>query len=123
MADELFGPFFARAEVPSLGRGDRPQSMDAPKNPFGPVFLFSQSLSARRPCLAGTELGGSGFNYVVMQVGGAGNCRSEAVGASGMGNYHGKAGFEPSRTTQACSDALPVPICRSAIRPTATASA
>jgi len=90
MADELFGPLLPVLSVPSLAAAIA-RINDAPK-PLA-LYLFSQSLSAQETLLAGTSSGGVCFNDVVMQVG-VPELPFGGVGASGMGNYHGKAGFD-----------------------------
>ncbi|MCT0201180.1 aldehyde dehydrogenase family protein [Synechococcus sp. CS-603] len=90
MAEELFGPLLPVLSVPSLAAAIA-RINDAPK-PLA-LYLFSQSLSAQETLLAGTSSGGVCFNDVVMQVG-VPELPFGGVGASGMGNYHGKAGFD-----------------------------
>jgi aldehyde dehydrogenase (NAD+) len=55
--------------------------------------LFSRSNAAERQLLAGTSSGSYCRNDVVMQAGLA-ELAFGGVGSSGMGSYHGQAGFD-----------------------------
>ncbi|MEY4840897.1 MAG: hypothetical protein RLZZ374_1805 [Cyanobacteriota bacterium] len=57
------------------------------------LYLFSRSNAAERQLLAGTSSGSYCRNDVVMQAGLA-ELAFGGVGSSGMGSYHGQAGFD-----------------------------
>jgi aldehyde dehydrogenase (NAD+) len=57
------------------------------------LYLFSSQRAAQEQLLQGTSSGGVCFNDVIMHVG-VPNLPFGGVGASGMGAYHGKAGFD-----------------------------
>ena len=90
MAGELFGPLLPVLSIGSLEEAIR-RIRSGPK-PLA-LYLFSRSRSAQQAVLAGTSSGGVCFNDVVMQVG-VPDLPFGGVGASGMGTYHGKAGFD-----------------------------
>ena len=56
------------------------------------LYLFSNDPAAQQRTLSCTSSGGVCFNDVVMQAGVAG-LPFGGVGESGMGTYHGRAGF------------------------------
>jgi aldehyde dehydrogenase (NAD+) len=90
MADELFGPLLPVLSIGSLQEGlalirKRPKPLA--------LYLFSRSATARSQLLAGTSSGGVCLNDVVLQVG-VPELPFGGVGASGMGSYHGQAGFD-----------------------------
>jgi aldehyde dehydrogenase (NAD+) len=89
MEEEIFGPILPLLEVNDLDdalafvRGrDRPLAL----------YLFSRSRAARRQLLQTSSSGGVAFNDVVIQ-GGMATLPFGGVGESGMGRYHGEAGF------------------------------
>ncbi|WP_399242477.1 aldehyde dehydrogenase family protein [Synechococcus sp. CS-1327] len=90
MNDELFGPLLPVLSVGSLQEAMRRINL-GPK-PLA-LYLFSRSRAAQQAILAGTSSGGVCFNDVVMQVG-VPELPFGGVGGSGMGTYHGKAGFD-----------------------------
>ena len=90
MAEELFGPLLPVLGIASLEEAIR-RIRSGPK-PLA-LYLFSRSDAAQEAVLAGTSSGGVCFNDVVMQVG-VPELPFGGVGASGMGTYHGKAGFD-----------------------------
>ncbi len=90
MADELFGPLLPVLSIGSLEEG-LAQIRKRPK-PLA-LYLFSRSATARSQLLAGTSSGGVCLNDVVLQVG-VPELPFGGVGASGMGSYHGQAGFD-----------------------------
>jgi aldehyde dehydrogenase (NAD+) len=56
------------------------------------LYLFGGDAQQQQQLLEGTSSGGVCFNDVVMHVG-IPDLPFGGVGASGMGNYHGEAGF------------------------------
>jgi aldehyde dehydrogenase (NAD+) len=89
MAEELFGPLLPVLEVDDLAQAmawinGRPKPLA--------LYLFSTSGDAQRQLLEGTSSGGVCINDVVMQVS-VPELPFGGVGNSGMGAYHGEAGF------------------------------
>jgi aldehyde dehydrogenase (NAD+) len=89
MAEELFGPLLPVVEVDDLHQAmawinGRPKPLA--------LYLFSQSGQAQRQLLEGTSSGGVCLNDVVMQAS-VPELPFGGVGNSGMGTYHGEAGF------------------------------
>lgn len=90
MQEELFGPLLPILEVDGLEQAiewinQRPKPLA--------LYLFSSSQQNQETVLHNTSSGGVCFNDVVMQVG-VPELPFGGVGASGMGAYHGKAGFD-----------------------------
>ncbi|MGA1572779.1 MAG: aldehyde dehydrogenase family protein [Vulcanococcus sp.] len=90
MQEELFGPLLPILEVDGLEQAiewinQRPKPLA--------LYLFSSSQQNQETVLNTTSSGGVCFNDVVMQVG-VPELPFGGVGASGMGAYHGKAGFD-----------------------------
>ena len=90
MQEELFGPLLPILEVDGLEQAiewinQRPKPLA--------LYLFSSSQRNQETVLDNTSSGGVCFNDVVMQVG-VPELPFGGVGASGMGAYHGKAGFD-----------------------------
>ena len=90
MQEELFGPLLPILEVDGLQQAiewinQRPKPLA--------LYLFSSSQQNQETVLNNTSSGGVCFNDVVMQVG-VPELPFGGVGASGMGAYHGKAGFD-----------------------------
>ncbi|MGA1004404.1 aldehyde dehydrogenase family protein [Vulcanococcus sp.] len=90
MQEELFGPLLPILEVDGLEQAiewinQRPKPLA--------LYLFSSSQRNQETVLNNTSSGGVCFNDVVMQVG-VPELPFGGVGASGMGAYHGKAGFD-----------------------------
>ena len=90
MQEELFGPLLPILEVDGLEQAiewinQRPKPLA--------LYLFSSSQQHQETVLNTTSSGGVCFNDVVMQVG-VPELPFGGVGASGMGAYHGKAGFD-----------------------------
>ncbi|PWL21348.1 MAG: aldehyde dehydrogenase family protein [Synechococcus sp. XM-24] len=90
MQEELFGPLLPILEVDGLEQAiewinQRPKPLA--------LYLFSSSQRNQETVLSKTSSGGVCFNDVVMQVG-VPELPFGGVGASGMGAYHGKAGFD-----------------------------
>jgi len=90
MAEELFGPLLPVLEVDDLQQAlgwinSRPKPLA--------LYLFSASGESQRRLLEGTSSGGVCLNDVVMQVS-VPELPFGGVGNSGMGRYHGEAGFQ-----------------------------
>ena len=90
MASELFGPLLPILAVASLAEAI--EAINSRPKPLA-LYLFSRSAAAERQLLAGTSSGSYCRNDVVMQAGLA-ELAFGGVGASGMGSYHGQAGFD-----------------------------
>lgn len=89
MQEEIFGPILPVLTVAGLEEA-LAQVRQRPK-PLA-LYLFSNDPSAQRRTLETTSSGGVCFNDVVMQVGAA-ELPFGGVGESGIGTYHGRAGF------------------------------
>jgi aldehyde dehydrogenase (NAD+) len=89
MQEELFGPILPVQQVADL-EAALVEVRSRPK-PLA-LYLFSTNRSAQERILATTSSGGVCFNDVVLQAGAAG-LPFGGVGESGMGSYHGHAGF------------------------------
>ena len=89
MQEELFGPL-----LPVLSIGGLEEALDQIRGRPSPLalYLFSRSREAQRRVLAASRSGGVVFNDVVLQAGAAA-LPFGGVGPSGMGRYHGQAGF------------------------------
>jgi aldehyde dehydrogenase (NAD+) len=90
LAGELFGPL-----LPVVGVSGLAQAMELIRQGPKPLalYLFSRSQAAQEQVMAGTSSGGVCMNDVVMQVG-VPELPFGGVGESGMGRYHGQAGFD-----------------------------
>jgi len=89
MQEELFGPLLPvltieglEAALEQIRRRPRPLAL----------YLFSRSAAAQRRVLEASCSGSVVFNDVVLQ-GGAAALPFGGVGPSGLGSYHGEAGF------------------------------
>ena len=89
MQEELFGPILPVLEVCDL-EAALAEVRSRPK-PLA-LYLFSPNRTAQERTLATTSSGGVCFNDVVLQAGAAA-LPFGGVGESGMGTYHGHAGF------------------------------
>ncbi|MEB3184503.1 MAG: aldehyde dehydrogenase family protein [Cyanobacteriota bacterium] len=89
MQDELFGPLLPVLPIQGL-EGALEQIRQRPR-PLA-LYLFSRSRQAQQRVLAASSSGSVVFNDVVLQ-GGAAALPFGGVGPSGMGSYHGEAGF------------------------------
>ena len=89
MQEEIFGPLLPMQTVPDLAAACR-EIRSRPK-PLA-LYLFSNDRQAQRQVLQQTSSGGVCFNDVVMQAGSS-QLPFGGVGESGMGCYHGEAGF------------------------------
>ena len=90
MQEELFGPLLPVLSVAHLDQAialinQRPKPLA--------LYLFSQQGLAQEQLLERTSSGGVCINDVIMHVG-VPELPFGGVGASGMGAYHGKAGFD-----------------------------
>ncbi len=90
MASELFGPLLPILGVESLA--EAVTAINSRPKPLA-LYLFSRSNAAERQLLAGTSSGSYCRNDVVIQAGLA-ELAFGGVGSSGMGSYHGQAGFD-----------------------------
>lgn len=90
MAEELFGPL-----LPILAVGSLEEAIAAVNGRPRPLalYLFSRDPGAADQLLERTSSGGVCINDVVMQAG-VPDLPFGGVGASGMGRYHGQAGFD-----------------------------
>ena len=89
MEEELFGPL-----LPVLTISGLEEALELGRGRACPLvfYLFSRSRKAQRRVLEASRSGGVVFNDVVVQVMAAA-LPFGGVGASGMGSYHGEAGF------------------------------
>jgi aldehyde dehydrogenase (NAD+) len=89
MQEELFGPI-----LPVLGVANLDAALAEVHRRPKPLalYLFSSSRAAQQQTLDRTSSGGVCFNDVVLQAGAAA-LPFGGVGESGMGTYHGQAGF------------------------------
>jgi len=90
MQEELFGPLLPVLEVDDVQQAI--QWINQRPKPLA-LYLFSRSRQNQETVLRQTSSGGVCFNDVVMQVG-VPELPFGGVGASGMGAYHGQAGFD-----------------------------
>jgi aldehyde dehydrogenase (NAD+) len=89
MQDELFGPLLPVLAVDGLEQAI--QLINQRPKPLA-LYLFTKQQQAKQRILEGTSSGGVCFNDVVLQVG-VPDLPFGGVGPSGMGAYHGEAGF------------------------------
>ena len=90
MADEIFGPLLPVIEYDDLEEAMvRVASLPKPLA----LYVFSRSRAERRRIIAALPSGGACENDVVVHVASA-RLPFGGVGPSGMGSYHGRAGFE-----------------------------
>ena len=89
MQEEIFGPILPVITIAGLEAGLQ-QVRSRPK-PLA-LYLFSNDKTAQRRTLQTTSSGSVCFNDVVMQAGAAA-LPFGGVGESGLGSYHGRAGF------------------------------
>jgi acyl-CoA reductase-like NAD-dependent aldehyde dehydrogenase len=90
MTDEIFGPILPVVEFADIG--EVLQSLRGKPKPLA-VYLFARDRSLQERVLAGTESGGVCINDTILQILGA-DLPFGGVGDSGMGTYHGRAGFD-----------------------------
>jgi aldehyde dehydrogenase (NAD+) len=89
MQEELFGPLLPVLRVSGLD--DAIERINQRPKPLA-LYLFSKQRDAQEQILQRTSSGGVCFNDVVMHVG-VPELPFGGVGSSGMGSYHGEAGF------------------------------
>ena len=89
MQEELFGPL-----LPLIAVRDLAMAMERIRRLPKPLalYLFGGKQQQQNELLMGTSSGGVCFNDVVMHVG-IPDLPFGGVGPSGMGSYHGEAGF------------------------------
>ena len=90
LQDELFGPLLPLLAVETLQ--DALAFINARPQPLA-LYLFSQSNQTQQQVLAGSSSGTVVVNDVILQASDA-NLPFGGVGPSGMGRYHGQAGFD-----------------------------
>lgn len=90
MQEEIFGPILPVLTYRDLDGAIA--AVNARPKPLA-VYLFSNNKTSQDCVLRETSSGGCCINDVIMQ-GGATALPFGGVGASGMGRYHGKAGFD-----------------------------
>ncbi len=89
MHEELFGPLLPVLRVNDLNEAI--ERINQRPKPLA-LYLFSKQRDAQQQILERTSSGGVCFNDVVMHVS-VPDLPFGGVGNSGMGNYHGEAGF------------------------------
>jgi aldehyde dehydrogenase (NAD+) len=90
MQEEIFGPLIPVIEVESIDAAiDLVRSRPHPLS----LYLFTESDAIERKVLAQTRAGSVCINHVLYQAS-ATSLPFGGVGPSGMGAYHGKAGFD-----------------------------
>jgi acyl-CoA reductase-like NAD-dependent aldehyde dehydrogenase len=90
MTDEIFGPILPVIEFADIG--EVLQTLREKPKPLA-VYLFAKDRSLHEHVLAETESGGVCINDTILQILGA-DLPFGGVGDSGMGTYHGRAGFD-----------------------------
>lgn len=90
MAEEIFGPILPVLAVEGLD--DAIAFVNGRDKPLA-LYIFSSDADAVERTIARTSAGGVCVNHTVLHVG-VGELPFGGVGASGMGAYHGKAGFD-----------------------------
>lgn len=90
MDEEIFGPVLPVVTIDSIERAcefvrDRPKPLS--------LYLFTSSRTTQKYVLANTSSGGVCMNHVILHIGDQ-RLPFGGVGDSGMGAYHGKAGFD-----------------------------
>ncbi len=90
MGEELFGPLMPILIIDNLNEAIK-EIVQQPR-PLA-IYMFGGTKQEQQMLVNQTSSGGVCFNDVVMQAG-VPELPFGGVGASGMGNYHGKAGFD-----------------------------
>lgn len=90
MREEIFGPILPVITYQTLG--DAIRFVNARPKPLA-LYLFSDDPKVREQVVSSTTSGGVGVNQVVMHLT-VPDLPFGGVGTSGMGAYHGKAGFD-----------------------------
>ena len=90
MEEELFGPLMPILTIPNLEKAIK--DICTQPRPLA-LYMFGGTATEQQKLLDQTSSGGVCFNDVVMQAG-IPELPFGGIGPSGMGRYHGKAGFE-----------------------------
>lgn len=90
MKEEIFGPILPIVRVPSVD--DAIAFVNERPRPLA-LYVFTESDAIEAKVLGGTTAGSVGVNHLVYQVA-VPELPFGGVGPSGMGSYHGKAGFD-----------------------------
>ena len=90
MHEEIFGPLLPLVAYDSIGRAI--DYVNARPHPLA-LYLFERDPGTVEAVLARTQAGGVTINDTLYHIAQHG-LPFGGVGASGMGGYHGKAGFE-----------------------------
>ena len=90
MSEELFGPLMPILNINGLNSAIK--GINSQPRPLA-IYMFGGAENEQQTLLNQTSSGGVCFNDVVMQAG-IPELPFGGIGASGMGQYHGKAGFE-----------------------------
>ena len=90
MREEIFGPILPLISVPTIDDAidfvnDRPKPLA--------LYVFTESRETERRVLENTSSGSVGINHMLYQLL-VDELPFGGVGASGMGRYHGKHGFD-----------------------------
>ena len=90
MEEEIFGPLF-----PIVSFIDLDETINTIRNKPKPlaIYIFGGTNKEKNKIINGTSSGGVCINDVIMQAG-IPNLPFGGIGASGMGRYHGYAGFQ-----------------------------
>ncbi|MBT8263435.1 MAG: aldehyde dehydrogenase family protein [Bacteroidia bacterium] len=89
MEDEIFGPL-----LPVISYTDLDKAIEQVKSLHRPLscYVFSSNNKVKRDVMEQISFGGGAINEAVMQITNP-NLPFGGVGSSGMGKYHGEAGF------------------------------
>ncbi len=90
MAEEIFGPILPVITV--SGVGEAVDAVNAGDKPLA-LYVFSEDRAVVERVISSTSSGGVGVNCTLLQLA-VTDLPFGGVGASGMGSYHGKAGFD-----------------------------
>ena len=104
MREEIFGPLLPILTYKTLS--EVMQEIQKRPHPLA-LYLFSQSKSVQKIVMHGLQFGGGCINDTVLHA--AGTLPFGGVGASGMGSYHGKAGFDTFTHHKSVLDKAPWP--------------
>jgi acyl-CoA reductase-like NAD-dependent aldehyde dehydrogenase len=90
MQDEIFGPILPVLEYDHLEEAIA--QINARPKPLA-LYIFSKNPQVQQQILQRTSSGGVCINDTIMQIGPS-TLPFGGIGDSGMGSYHGKAGFD-----------------------------
>ena len=90
MGEEIFGPVLPVLTYESLD--DALREIDARPHPLA-LYFFSGDRAAQRRVMDSARFGGGCVNDTIIHLA-TSNMPFGGVGGSGMGGYHGKAGFD-----------------------------